>query len=119
MDEITVTAETHVAELKGGEISEYDLSPEDFGLPRHDPDDLLGGDASLNARVLRGVLSGTERGAARDITLMNAGATIYVAGKAGTLEEGVRAAERTIDSGAALEALESFVRVTRRQGGLV
>ncbi|TCJ18295.1 anthranilate phosphoribosyltransferase [Rubrobacter taiwanensis] len=119
MDEITVTGATHVAELKGGKIEAYDLSPEDFGLSRHEPDDLLGGDAALNARILRDILSGREQGATREITLLNAGATIYVAGKAGSIEEGVRAAAESIDSAAAAGALEGFVRITRRMGGLV
>lgn len=118
MDEITVSGETLVAEVSDGDIKEYTVSPEDFGLPRHAPDGLLGGDAHLNARILRDVLSGEERGAPRDVVLLNAGAAILVSGKAKTLEDGVRAAERSIDEGAAKVALEDFVRTTRRLAGV-
>ena len=119
LDEITVTDSTLVAEVSDGEVTEYEVSPEDFGLPRHSPDGLLGGDAHLNARVLRDVLSGEERGAARDVILLNAGAAIHVSGHAKSMHEGVRRAEESIDDGAASEALERFVRATRRVGGTV
>lgn len=118
LDEITVTAPTLAAEVSDGNVSEYEISPEQFGLTRHSPDGLLGGDASLNARVLRDVLSGEEEGAARDVVLLNAGAAIYVADLARTLDEGVRLAEGSIESGAATEALDDFVRVTRRLAGI-
>jgi anthranilate phosphoribosyltransferase len=118
LDEITVTDKTLVAEVSDGEVSEYEISPEDFGLPRHAPDGLLGGDAHLNARVMRDVLSGEERGAARDVILLNAGAAIHVSGRGKTIREGVRRAEKSIDTGAASEALERFVRTTRRAGGV-
>src|SRR3712207_717465 len=85
---------------------------------RHAPDGLLGGDAHLNARILRDILSGEETGAARDVVLLNAGAAIYVSGKAGSIEEGVRLAEDSIGSGAAERALEDFIRTTRRLGSL-
>jgi len=117
MDEITVTGPTLVAEVGGGGVEEYEISPEDFGLSRHAPDGLLGGDAHLNARILRDVLSGEERGASRDVIVLNAGAAIYVAGKAPSIEEGVRLAEGSLESGAALAALERFVRVSRRLAG--
>jgi anthranilate phosphoribosyltransferase len=118
MDEITVTEKTFVAEVGDGDIEEYEISPEDFGLARHAPDGLLGGDAHLNARILRDVLSGEESGAARDVVLLNAGAAVYVSGKAKTVEEGVRLAEESISSGAAIGALEDFVHTTRRIAGL-
>ena len=118
MDEITATGPTTVSEVSDGKIKDYEISPEDFGLVRHHPDSLLGGDAHLNARILRDVLSGEERGAARDVTLMNAGAAIYVAGISTNLEEGVRLAEESIHSGAARRSLEDFVAATRRFAGL-
>ena len=118
MDEITVTAPTRVAEVADGEIEEYVISPEGFGLPRHAPDGLLGGDAHLNARILRDVLSGTETGAARDVVLLNAGAAIYVSGEAQSIEEGVRLAEKSISGGLARTALDDFVRTTRHLAGL-
>jgi anthranilate phosphoribosyltransferase len=118
MDEITVTQKTLVAEVGDGGIEEYEISPEDLGLKLHAPDGLLGGDAHLNARILRDVLSGAQSGAARDVVLLNAGAAIYVSGRAKTIEEGVRRAEESISSGAALGALEDFVHTTRRIAGL-
>ena len=117
MDEITTSAPTLVAEVSGGGIKEYEVSPEDFGLKRHAPDGLLGGDAHLNARILRDVLSGRERGAARDVTLLNAGAAVFVSGKTETIEEGVRRAEESVETGAAERALEDFVKATRTRTG--
>ena len=117
MDEITTSAETVVAEVSDGDLKEYEVSPEDFGLRRHAPDGLLGGDAHLNARILRDVLSGRETGAARDVILLNAGAAIFVSGETDTIEEGVREAEASIETGAAEGALEDFVKATRRKTG--
>ncbi len=118
LDEITVTGPTVVAEVSGGDVKEYEVSPERLGLTIHAPDGLLGGDAHLNARVLRDVLSGEEGGAARDVILANAGAAVYVSGEAETLEEGVHLAEESIASGAAERALANFVRATRRLAGV-
>jgi anthranilate phosphoribosyltransferase len=118
LDEVTVTGSTRVAEVSDGGVTEYEISPEQFGLPHHDPDGLLGGDAHLNARVLKDVLSGEEEGAARDVILLNAGAAVYVSGRAKAHEEGVRHAGESIASGAATEALKSFVRATRRLAGV-
>jgi len=119
MDEITVTDKTLVADLSEGEIVEYEISPEDFGLPRHAPDGLLGGDAHLNARILRDILIGEESGASRDIVLLNAGAAIHVSGKAKSVEQGVRLARDSISDGAAASALENFIKTTRRLSGTV
>jgi anthranilate phosphoribosyltransferase len=98
-------------------VTEYDVTPEDLGLSRHAPDGLLGGDAHLNARILRDVLSGEEAGAARDVVLANAGAAIYVSGQTDTLTEGVEAARDAVGTGAALRSLDLFVRTTRRLSG--
>jgi anthranilate phosphoribosyltransferase len=118
LDEITVTGPTLAAEVSDGAVTGREITPEDFGLSRHAPDGLLGGDAHLNARVLKDVLSGEEKGAARDVILLNAGAAIYVSGKAKTVEEGVRLAEESIASRAAEKSLANFVRETRRLAGL-
>jgi anthranilate phosphoribosyltransferase len=119
MDEITVTDKTLVADVSDGAIEEYEISPEDFGLSRHAPDGLLGGDAHLNARILRDILTGEEHGASRDIVLLNAGAAIHVSGKAESVEEGVRLARASITGGAAAMALEDFIKITRRLSGTV
>jgi anthranilate phosphoribosyltransferase len=117
MDEITVTDRTLVADVSDGRIEEYEISPEDFGLSRHAPDGLLGGDAHLNARILRDILTGEERGAARDVILLNAGAAIHVSGKAKTIEQGVVLADESIGDGSAARALADFVKTTRRLSG--
>ena len=119
MDEITVADKTLVADVSDGAIEEYEISPEQFDLSRHAPDGLLGGDAHLNARILRDVLAGRETGAARDVVLLNAGAAIHVSGKAKTIAEGVDLAEGSIGDGSAANALEEFVRTTRRLSGTV
>jgi len=114
LDEISPSAATLVAEVSDGSIEEYELTSESLGLIRHDPSGILGGDAHLNARILRDVLSGEETGAARDVVLANAGAAIYVSGRASSIEEGVRLAEESVANGAATDALEAFVKATRR-----
>jgi len=110
-DEITATGETHVAELAGGKLTSFVLTPEQLGLKRHVKDDLRGGDAAFNARALRDMLSG-KAGAYRDTVLMNAGAGLVVAGKAATLEDGVKAAAAAIDNGRALGVLDALVKVS-------
>lgn len=113
LDEMTVTDRSLVAQVDESGITEYEVSPEDFGLSRHKLEDLIGGDAPANAGVLRRTLSGEEAGAKRDIVLLNAGATIFAGGKAGTLAAGVEAAKNSVDSGAATDALETFITTTK------
>jgi len=110
-DEITTTGETLVAELAGGSIRTFSLTPEMVGLRRHAKADLKGGDAAYNAAALRALLGGAE-GAYRDTVLMNAGAGLVVAGKADELADGVRTAARTIDRGAAAGTLERLVSIS-------
>lgn len=111
MDELTTTGATTVAELKDGDITVFDVTPEDAGLKRGTLGDLKGGDARHNAGALRNLLHG-EPGAYRDIVLLNAGAALIVAGKAASLEEGVAKAQISIDSGRAARALDKLVAVT-------
>lgn len=110
MDEIAVHDETTVAEVRGEEIEEYTLTPEDLGLSRYDVGDVAGGSPTENAADLRGIVEGDVTGAKRDIILANAGAAIYVAGVADTLEDGVKKAAEAIDSGAAAEKLADLSR---------
>jgi len=112
LDEITITGETWVAELKGGEVTEYVISPEEFGLTRAPMEAIRGGDAVANAAIVRDVLAGAK-GARRDVVLLNAGAAIYVAGKSADLGAGVALAAEVIDSGAALAKLGALAEVTR------
>jgi anthranilate phosphoribosyltransferase len=111
LDEMSISAATEVVEVTGSELTRYAVDPEDVGLARAPADEVPGGDPEQNAQTARSILSG-EPGAPRDLAALNAGAAIYAGGGAGSLEEGVRSAERAIDSGAALAALERFVRRT-------
>ncbi|RWO35341.1 MAG: anthranilate phosphoribosyltransferase [Mesorhizobium sp.] len=110
-DEITTTGETQVAELVGGEIRSFTLTPEAVGLKRHTKDELRGGDAAYNAQALRDMLGGAA-GAFRDTALMNAGAGLVVAGKATTLADGMATAAQAIDSGRALKVLDRLVEIS-------
>ncbi|RUY60764.1 anthranilate phosphoribosyltransferase, partial [Mesorhizobium sp. M7A.F.Ca.CA.001.13.1.1] len=103
--------ETQVAELIGGEIRSFTLTPEAVGLPRHSRDELRGGDADYNAKALRDMLGGAA-GAYRDTVLMNAGAGLVVAGKATTLADGIALAAQAIDSGRALQVLDRLVEIS-------
>ena len=111
LDEISLSAPTRVTELKDGKIRTYDITPDDLGLRQCRLEDIVGGDAAENAEMIRVVFSG-RRGPHRDIVLANAGACFYVAGAAGTLQEGVKRAADAIDSGAATAKLEQLVKTT-------
>lgn len=112
MDEITLTTETAISEIKNGEVTTYKISPEQFGLKRASLEDLRGGDGAENAQILKDILSGKETGARRDIVLLNAGATLYVGGIAESVEDGIALAAKTIDSGAAMETLEKLIKIS-------
>jgi anthranilate phosphoribosyltransferase len=112
LDELSISAPTLVVEVIGSELRRYTVSPEEVGLELAPAESIPGGDPEQNAQTARAIFEG-ERGASRDLAALNAGAAIYAGGRAGTLEEGVRAAERAIDDGLALAALERFVRRTR------
>jgi anthranilate phosphoribosyltransferase len=111
MDEITTTGPTYVTELNNGDISEYEISPEQFGLARATLDDLRGGEAKENATALRGVLAG-ETGSYADIVLLNSGAALYVGGRTSSIEGGVAMARASIDSGAAANALALLIETS-------
>lgn len=111
LDEITASTTTRVCEVRGGAFAGYTLDPRDFGIALCRPDELTGGDAARNAQIARAVLSG-EKGAKRDVVLLNAAACLYLAGKAESMADGVALAGRVIDSGAAFAGMEAFVRLT-------
>ncbi len=113
LDEMSTAGTTTVVEVDGPEIHSYELAPEDVGLPRSTFDAVTGGTPQHNAEVTRRIFAG-EEGPARDLAALNAGAAIYVAGRVDTLEDGVRAAERALDSGAAAEALDTLVALTQQ-----
>ena len=105
-DEISIAGETHVAALKDGAITEFTVTPEDAGLPRHPFEAIVGGEPQENAAAFRALLAG-ERGAYRDAVLLNAAAALLIAGKAGNLREGAVMAAESIDSGAAVDRLNA------------
>jgi anthranilate phosphoribosyltransferase len=111
LDELSTTGPTSVAELRDGAITLFDVTPEDAGLTRATLADLRGGDAKTNAAALRDVLGG-KKNAYRDIVLLNTAAALVVGGQAASLADGVTRAARSIDSGAALRALEKLIDVS-------
>lgn len=111
LDEISISSPTQVTELKNGILHTFDLTPEDLGLRTYDMKDVVGGDAMVNAAIIRDVYRG-EQGARRDIILANAGACFYVTGHCSSLQEGVQLAKSVIDSGKALEKLEQLAHYT-------
>ncbi len=111
LDEITITDKTIISELKNGEVRSYVIDPEDFGIPRADKSELIGGNIDENARIALDILQG-EKSAKRNIVLLNAGTAIVVGGKASDLEEGIRLAEESIDSGKALQKLEMLIKAS-------
>ena len=109
LDEISASAETSVCEVKDGTFKSYTISPEQFGLTRCKKEELTGGTPDENAAITKAVLAGRQ-GARRTAVVLNAGAGLYVAGKADSIEAGVRLAEELIDSGKAEKKLEEFVK---------
>ncbi|MFQ5806980.1 MAG: anthranilate phosphoribosyltransferase [Phycisphaerae bacterium] len=108
LDEITLAGKTLVAELKSGAIRSFTISPEEMGVQRAKLDTLRGGDPENNARIARNVLSG-QPGPARSVVLLNAGASIYVGGKAASIAEGVQRAAESIDTGRARATLDALI----------
>jgi anthranilate phosphoribosyltransferase len=112
LDEMSTAGTTRVVEVDDSELHAYDVAPEDVGLRRARPGDVGGGTPEANADTTRRILAG-ERGPHRDLAALNAGAAIYVAGRAGSLADGVRDAEAALDDGRAAAALERLVAATR------
>jgi anthranilate phosphoribosyltransferase len=111
LDELSTSGTTHVVEVDDGRLNRYTVDPEEAGVRRSDPRDISGGTPDANAKVTLRVLAG-DAGPARELAVLNAGAAIYVGGRAGTLEAGVSAAEEAVDSGAARETLQRLVQLT-------
>lgn len=112
MDEITVTDETHIAELRNGNITTYTITPEEFGMKRASRGALTGGDAETNAQIIQTIFHG-ERGPRRDALLLNAAAALYVGKAAGSLEQGIALAGEIIDSGKAMTKVKELSAYTR------
>ncbi len=115
LDEMSVCAPTRISELKDGLLRTYDVTPEQFFGEAADPREMAGGDAQQNAGITRAVLAG-EKGARRNVVLLNAAAALMAAGRSETFSQGIRLAETAIDSGAAADKLERLVRYTQENG---
>lgn len=110
LDEISLSAPTSVCEIRDGWFQSYEITPEDFGYTRCKKSDLVGGNSTENAVITRHILTGSDGGPKRQAVCLNAGAALFIGGASKTIEEGVRMAERLIDSGAALAKLEDFIQ---------
>lgn len=112
LDEITITTNTKVSELKDNKIVDYYIDPRDYGLPLGTSQELVGGESRENAKILLSILNG-EISSRRNIVLLNAGAAIYVGKRADSLEEGINKARQAIDGGFALEKLNQLVKLSQ------
>ena len=111
LDEITLTGETQIAELKNGKVNNFSFDPKEFGYSLCSVADLKGAEPETNAEIMREILNGSS-GPKTDIVVLNAAATIYVGGKADSIEKGILVAKNSIESGAALKKLEELCRVS-------
>ena len=114
LDEISVSAPTTVCEIKDGWYRTYTIAPEDFSLRRCRKEELKGGSPQDNAQITLGILRGEDRGCRRDAVMINAGAALYIGGKAEDMAEGIRLAGELIDSGKAMAVLERLIEVSCR-----
>ena len=117
LDEITVTGPTHCCEIRDGELTSFDIAPEQFGLKTYDIKEIAGGTPEENAQITKDILSGRLQGAKRDIVLMNAGLAIYVGRDDIGMGEAVALAADVIDSGRAYEKMKQFVKATNTAEG--
>ena len=112
LDEISMSAPTKICEFKDGWFKSYIITPEDFSLPRCTKEELVGGTPEENAEITRNILKGIERGAKRNAVLMNAGASLYIGGKADSFADGIELAAELIDSGKAYQTLEKLIELS-------
>jgi anthranilate phosphoribosyltransferase len=115
LDEISMSGETMVSELREGEIRDYMIKPEDYGFKRSKPEDIKGGSKEENAEILKNILQGKEQGPKRDISVLNAATAIVAGGKARSLKDAIKEAEKSIDSGKAMEKLEKLVFYSNKE----
>ena len=114
LDEISLSAPTDVCEYKDGWMKNYTIAPEGFGLERCSKDDLLGGTPEENAAITRGILNGEIRDAKRNAVLLNAGAAIFIGGKADSMSDGIIKAAELIDNGKALTVLDKLIEESNK-----
>lgn len=113
LDEISLSADTEVCEINDGWYKSYVIKPEDYGFEKCSKNELKGGDPNENAEIVRKILSG-EKGPKRNATLLNAGASLYIGGKANDMKEGIKLAGEIIDSGKAMETLDKFIELSNK-----
>ena len=114
LDEISLSSPTKICEIKDGWFKSYTVKPEDFGFESCRKEELVGGVPAENAEITRRILNGTEQGPKRNATLLNAGASLYIGGKADSMKEGIELAKELIDSGKAKKTLEKMIEVSNR-----
>lgn len=112
LDEISACGKTLISEFKDGWYKAYEICPEDFGMEACTKEDLAGGTAEENAQITRDILSGKITGPKRNAVLLNAGASLYIGGKAESIADGIKLAGELIDSGRATKTLEDYIRVS-------
>lgn len=112
MDEITLTGATTISEIRDNTVNTYTVTPEQFGFETVELKELQGGDGKVNAQITKDILSGKEKGAKRNIVLLNAGATLYAGGMCSSIEEGIKLAQKTIDSGKAASIIDALVEAS-------
>jgi anthranilate synthase/phosphoribosyltransferase len=115
LDELSTTGPNRVSALRDGRVETITLDPADLGFARASAADLGGGSAEENAAITRGILSGTLNGARRDVVVLNAAAALVAGGQSKTLREGIRQAKHSLDSGAALQALDHLIEFSQQQ----
>jgi anthranilate phosphoribosyltransferase len=115
LDEITTVAKTHVYEAVSGKIKNYQIHPDDFGIKKAKAQDLSGGNAADNARILIDILQG-KAGPKRDIVVLNSGCAIYAADRAKSIKEGIALASESIDSGSAYKKFELLREYSLQNG---
>ena len=118
LDEITTANETAVIELQDGQLTQYVLTPEQFGLPRSQSADLVGGTPAENAAITRDILTG-KTGPQRDIVLLNAGSALHLAHPELSIQEGITLAAQTIDNGQANKELEQLIAFSKKSQEVV
>ena len=113
LDEISMSAPTKICEIKDGWFRTYTIKPEDFGMDRCTKEELKGGNPEENAQITLQILKGEHKGPMRNAVLLNAGASLYIGGKADSMKDGIRLAADLIDSGAALKTLELIKEISQ------
>ena len=114
LDEVTISDKTKICEIKDAKLIKYELDPRDYGMELTDLSEVVGGTAKENAQITLDVLSGKDRGARRNIVLLNAACALVIAGIAENVSDGIEKSAKSIDSGAALEKLEGLKRMTNQ-----